>query len=86
VLGQEQGYPRASDGVTETMFPNLKAAPGIAAISVSRSRSRYCSAKYHRIGARRGQIRALVAVQHSMLLAIWHILTTGEVYCDPPDA
>ncbi|WP_416399584.1 hypothetical protein [Burkholderia sp. LFS038] len=51
-------------------------------MSVSRSRTTYFSAKYHRIAARRGPIRTLVAVQHSILLAIWYILTTSEVYCD----
>lgn len=31
-------------------------------------------------------MRALVAVEHTMLTAAWHILTTGELYRDPgPD-
>jgi len=42
--------------------------------------------KYRRIAARRGPTRALVAVVHSILTSVWHMLTTGEVYRDPrPD-
>ena len=31
---------------------------------------------------RRGKNRALVALQRSMLTAIWHMAATGEVYTD----
>ena len=34
--------------------------------------------KPYRIATRRGPMRALVAVEHSMLIAVWHMLTTGE--------
>ena len=61
----------------------LKGALGIAALSASRSRNTYFSAKYRRITARRGPMKALVAVEHSMLTAAWHMLTTGELYKDP---
>jgi transposase len=31
-------------------------------------------------------MKALVAVEHSILISIWHMLTTGEIYVDPgPD-
>ncbi len=39
-----------------------------------------------RIAARRGPQKANVAVQHSMLTAIWHMGHTGTLYDDPgPD-
>jgi len=64
----------------------LKRALGTAALSVSRSQSTYLGAKYRRIKSRRGPMKALVAIQHSMLTAIWHMLTNGEIYTDPgPD-
>jgi hypothetical protein len=57
----------------------LKRALGTAAMAVSRSQATYLGAKYRRITARRGPMKALVAVEHS-------ILTTGEVHRDPrPD-
>jgi hypothetical protein len=42
----------------------------------------YLGARYRRIALRRGPMRANVAIQHSMLNAIWHLGTTGELYED----
>lgn len=42
--------------------------------STSRSKGSYFSAQYQRIAARRGKNRAAMAVAHSMLIAIYHIL------------
>jgi hypothetical protein len=61
----------------------LKGALGTAALAASRSKSTYLSAKYRRIASRRGPMKALVAVQHSMLTAAWHMLTNGDFYQDP---
>ena len=36
-----------------------------------------------RIASRRGPQKANVAIQHSMLIAIWHMGTTGALYDDP---
>lgn len=64
----------------------LKGALGVAALTQTRSKTTYFSAKYKRIAFRRGGLKALVAVEHAMLTAIWHMLTTGELYNDPgPD-
>jgi transposase len=64
----------------------LKRALGTAALSVSRSQTTYLGAKYRRVKSRRGPMKALVALEHSMLIAIWHLLTNGELYADPgPD-
>jgi transposase len=61
----------------------LKGALGIAAMSAARSNNTYFTAKYRRIASRRGPIKALVAVEHAMLTAAWHMLNTGELYQDP---
>jgi transposase len=53
-----------------------------AAKSASRSQGSYLSAQYRRIAARRGPNKATVAVAHSILIAAWHILTTGQPYQD----
>ena len=42
----------------------------------------YFSAQFSRICAHRGTKRAYVAVAHSMLIAIYHVLSTGEVFKD----
>jgi transposase len=61
----------------------LKGALGIAALSASRSKDTYLAAKYWRIAARRGPMKAIVAVEHSILTAVWHMLADGECYADP---
>lgn len=62
---------------------HLKAALGIAAIAATRSKNTYLSAKYRRIAARRGPLKAIVALEHSILTAVWNMLTTGECYNEP---
>ncbi|HEY8753331.1 MAG TPA: IS110 family transposase [Arthrobacter sp.] len=61
----------------------LKAALGIAAMSAARSKDTYLAAKYQRTAARRGRLKALVALEHSILNAVWHMLANGECYTDP---
>jgi transposase len=43
----------------------------------------YLQAQYQRLDARRGHGRGTTAVAHSILVAAWHILTTGEPYVEP---
>ncbi len=45
-------------------------------------RSNFFTARYHRIAARRGKKRAAVAVAHSLLIAIYHLLKHGTVFQD----
>ncbi|MGN6693484.1 MAG: IS110 family transposase [Aquihabitans sp.] len=61
---------------------HLQSVLGIAAMSVARGRSTYLSARHHRIAARRGRMRALVATQHKILEIIWHMATTNTPYRD----
>jgi transposase len=70
---------------TKTRHGNryLKGARGTAALAASRSNGTYFSAKYKRIAARRGPMKALVAVEHSILVAVWNMLTNGDFYRDP---
>jgi transposase len=53
-----------------------------AAKSASRTQGTYLSAHYRNIAARRGPNKATVAVAHSMVVAAWHMLSTGEAYND----
>lgn len=86
VPGSNQSGPRVKSTKTRPGNSYLKGALGIAALSATRSKKTYFSAKYKRIAARRGPMRALVAVERAMLIAIWHMLSTGELYQDPgPD-
>jgi transposase len=54
-----------------------------AARAAARTRNTYLNAQYHRVRARRGANKASLAVAHSLLVAVWHMLQTGETYLDP---
>jgi transposase len=52
-------------------------------IEAARTRDTYLAAQYQRVRARRGANKASLAVAHSLLVAVWHMLQTGETYLDP---
>jgi len=80
--GSNESAGRVKSTHTRPGNPYLKGALGIAALAASRSKNTYYSAKYRRLAARRGPIKALVAIEHAMLVATWHMLQTGETYTD----
>ena len=84
--GSNESAGRIKSSKTRPGDPYLKGALGIAAMAASRSKRTYFGAKYRRLAARRGPAKALVAVEHAMLIAVWNMLRTGELYKDPgPD-
>ena len=50
--------------------------------AASRTKETYLFSQYHRIAARRGKNKAIVAVAHSILVAIYHILVNAVPYQD----
>lgn len=81
--GSNESAGRIKSTHTRPGNPYLKGALGIAAMSAARSNGTYLSAKYRRIASRRGPVKALVAIEHAMLIAIWNMLSTGTIYDDP---
>jgi len=51
-----------------------------AAWAASRTQGTFLKARYHRLAARRGKKRAIVALARSMLVSAWHMLTSGQPY------
>ncbi|MFF0149185.1 hypothetical protein [Amycolatopsis sulphurea] len=52
-------------------------------MAASRTKDKtYLGARYHRLAPRLGKRKALVAVEHSMLTAVWHMLTNNADYHD----
>lgn len=51
-----------------------------AAWAATRTKNTFFSERYHRIAARRGKKRALIAVGHSQLISVYLILSTGARY------
>ena len=60
----------------------LKSALFAAAAAAVRTKGSYYRDKYNRLRARRGPVRALMAIAHKLLIAAFHMLTTGEAFRD----
>lgn len=71
---------KRKSGRTGHANPWLRSALVEAAWAASRSKHRYLSAQYHRIAPRRGKKRAIMAVAHSILVTIYHMLRNGSSY------
>ena len=80
--GNNESAGKHSSGTTRPGDPWLKSVLGQAAISASRGKDTYLAARYRRVMARRGRKRALVALQHSILIAVWHMFTNDTTYHD----
>jgi len=51
-----------------------------AAWGASRTKDTFLKSRYHRLAARRGKKRAIVAVAHSISVSVWHMLTYQQPY------
>jgi transposase len=60
----------------------LRAALVEAAWGAAHTRQSYLAAQYRRLAARRGNKRALIAVAHSLVVIIYHLLREGTPYQD----
>jgi len=61
---------------------HLKTALVEAANAASRKKGSYLKDKFFRIKARRGPKRAAIAIAHKILIAAYHMLSTGSAYKD----
>jgi len=80
--GNNESAGKHHGGKTRKGSPWLRAALVEAAKAAGRSKKTYLGAQYRRIAARRGAKRAAVAVAHSILVIVYHILTKHEPYHD----
>jgi transposase len=65
--------------------PWLRRALIEAARAAVRTKGSYFGAQYRQIARRRGPNKAAVAVAHSLIELVWHLLSTGEVFSDLGD-
>jgi transposase len=77
----ESGGKRYS-GRTRQGNQTLCSALTQAAWSAVRTQDTYLKSRYERLVVRRGKKRAIVAVAHSLLKSIWHMLARHEPYQD----
>jgi transposase len=80
--GNNSSAGKVKSSKTRPSNPHLQGALGTAAMWAAQNPHTFIGARYRRIASRRGPQRANVAVQHTLLTAIWHMGTTGTLYED----
>jgi transposase len=80
--GHHESAGKRKSGKTRHGNRWLRGALGIAAMSATHTQNTYLAARYRRLAPRLGRQKALVALQHSLLIAVWHILTHDTDYQD----
>ena len=80
--GNNESAGKRLSGRTGHANPWLSSTLVEAAWAAVRTKDTYLSAQYHRIAARRGKKRAILAVAHSILVIIYHILRDHTPYRD----
>ena len=80
--GNNRSAGRSKSSKTLPGNSYLKGALGVAATSISHSHNSFLADRYRRLVQHRGRMKAIVAIEHSILIAVWHMLSTGEVYLE----
>jgi transposase len=80
--GNDQSAGKRRSGRTRKGSKWLDQALKDAAIAAIRTHDSYLQAQYQRLRPRIGHGRAIGAVKHSIIVACWQMLTTGELYRD----
>ncbi|HLW00367.1 MAG TPA: IS110 family transposase [Ktedonobacterales bacterium] len=80
--GNKQSGGKRLSGKTTHGNPYLRAVLGEVAWAISHTKDNYLSAQFHRIARRRGKQKAVVAVSHSVLIILYHMLREGRPYSD----
>jgi transposase len=80
--GSNESAGKRKSGKTTKGNRWLRAALGQAAWAASRTKNSYFRSHFRRLVGRRGKKRAIVAVGHSLLVVIYHVLLTGRPYQD----
>jgi transposase len=80
--GNRQSGGKRLSGSTTSGNPYLRSVLTQAAWAVSHTKDNYLSTQYHRLARRLGRKKAIVAVAHSLLVIIYHVLCTKKPYTD----
>lgn len=80
--GNNESAGKRRSGKTRPGNKSLRAALNQAAHAVAHTKNNYLVAQYHRLAARRGKKKAVVAVMHSMLIIGYHLIQRHEPYRD----
>ena len=80
--GNKQSGGKRLSGATTHGNPYLRAVLGEVAWAISHTKDNYLSAQFHRIARRRGKQKAVMAVAHSVLVILYHMLKDNRPYSD----
>jgi transposase len=78
--GQDQSAGKRRSGRVPMGNRWLKQALVQAGWAASHTKETYLSAQYHRLAQRRGRKRAVVALGHTLLVIVYHVLRRGGEY------
>jgi transposase len=81
--GMNESAGRHKPGHTRHGNRWLTGALGTAAMAAARTRdTTFIGARYRRLAGRIGRLKALVAVEHTIITAVWHVLSATTKYHD----
>lgn len=80
--GNNESAGKRKSGRTGRGNPWLRSTLVEAAVCCGRTRNTYLAAQYRRLAGRRGKKRAAMAVAHSILVIVYHMLRDGVAYAD----
>jgi len=83
--GNRESGGKRKPARTRKGSPWLRGALGEAAWAAARTKAGYLRALFHRLAARRGRKRAVVAVAHALLVIVYHLLRDHTTYQDLGD-
>jgi transposase len=78
--GNDESAGKRRSGKTRKGNPWLRALLVQAAHAAARRKNTYLAAQYGRLATRRGKKKAAVAVGHTILVIVYHVLKRGTVY------
>jgi transposase len=80
--GNKQSGGKRLSGKPTKGNPYLRAILAEVVWAISHTKGNYLSAQYHRLARRIGKKKAIVAVSHSVLVIIYHVLQEKKPYTD----
>lgn len=80
--GNKQSGGKRLSSKTTPGNPYLRAVLAEVVWAIAHTKNNYLSTQFHRLARRLGKKRAVVAVSHSVLVIIYHVLSTKQPYTD----
>ena len=80
--GNKQSGGKRLSSKTTPGNPYLRAVLAEVVWAIAHTKNNYLSTQFHRLARRLGKKRAVVAVSHSVLVIIYHVLRTKQPYTD----